>query len=139
MNSKPINKNLIFIITFFVLTVTLILWLDPGLYLGGDQGRYLMFAENITNGYYTKSHIHYNLWNGPGYPLVLAIFKFFEPPLILYRLLNAVFLTFTVYFVSKFLYCEKIKFSFYWTVLFALITIYFNYSKISLILTFVKR
>ena len=42
--------------------------------LDGDEGRYLWFAENILNGFYSPYAPDINLWNGPGYPLLLAPF-----------------------------------------------------------------
>jgi len=57
----------------------------------GDEGRYLNFATNLTQGFYTTREDP-SLWNGPGYPLVLAPFTAAGAPLIVMKLLNAVFL-----------------------------------------------
>ena len=54
----------------------------------GDEGRYLYFANNLLSGFYSPPYPEINLWNGPGYPLFLAPFIFFELPLIALRLLN---------------------------------------------------
>lgn len=66
-------------------------------FLWADEGRYLQFAENLTKGYYSPLDI-IDLWNGPGYPLILTVFVFFRSPIIIPKLLNAVFLFFAVYF-----------------------------------------
>jgi len=66
--------------------------------LEGDEGRYLMFAENLTHGFYSPRDT-INLWNGPGYPLVLAPFVAFNIPLIVPTLANAVFLFLGVAYV----------------------------------------
>lgn len=59
--------------------------------LRGDEGRYVMFARNITRGHYSPRDT-VNLWHGPGYPIVLAPFVGFGVPLLVPKLLNAVFL-----------------------------------------------
>jgi len=57
----------------------------------GDEGRYVMFATNLSHGYYSpKDEI--NLWNGPGYPIVLLPFILLGLPLLTAKLLNAFFL-----------------------------------------------
>jgi len=56
-----------------------------------DELRYLMFADNLIHGYYSPRP-NINLWNGPGYPLVLTPFVLFQIPLIYAKLLNAFFL-----------------------------------------------
>ena len=129
-----LDKNNILIVFYFLLLIILIIWLNPN-HMGSDQGRYMMFAENITHGFYTNSDQNYNLWSGPGYPLFLAIFKIWELPLIVFRLLNAVFLTFSLLMVNKILRAEKIKNYFQICLLFAIITLYFILDKISFILT----
>ena len=35
-----------------------------------DEARYLMFAQNLSEGYYSPT-ASINIWNGPGYPIVL--------------------------------------------------------------------
>ena len=57
----------------------------------GDEGRYVWFAENLTQGHYSPTQ-EINLWNGPGYPLVLAPFVAYKLPWTLARLANALFL-----------------------------------------------
>lgn len=55
----------------------------------GDEARYLFFAENITHGFYSPPDI--NLWNGPGYPLIIAPLVALKAPPICITLLNALF------------------------------------------------
>jgi hypothetical protein len=44
--------------------------MNPGIAQFSDSTRYIWFAENLTHGYYSpKAYI--NLWNGPGYPIML--------------------------------------------------------------------
>ena len=54
-----------------------------------DENRYIAFGRNLTQGYYSPPG-RLNLWNGPGYPLVLAPFVVLNLPWTLARLLNAV-------------------------------------------------
>jgi len=66
----------------------------------GDESRYLMFAENITRGYYSQPPPNISLWNGPGYPLLLVPFVLINS-LKLAKIFNAIFLYFSVVFSIK--------------------------------------
>jgi hypothetical protein len=56
-----------------------------------DEGRYLEYANNITQGFYANPS-YPDLINGPGYPLVLAALLKLNAPLLVLRLLNAAFM-----------------------------------------------
>jgi len=62
-----------------------------------DEGRYLWFAENLTQGFYVTQQ-EPDLLNGPGYPLVLAPLVALKVPLMGLRLLNAVFMALAAWF-----------------------------------------
>lgn len=62
----------------------------------GDEPRYVAFANNLLHGFYSPSYPNINLWNGPGYPIILMPFVFFKLPYLLFRLLNAFFLYFSL-------------------------------------------
>ena len=62
-----------------------------------DEGRYLWFAENLTQGFYVTPQ-EPDLLNGPGYPLVLAPLVALKMPLMGLRLLNAVFMALAAWF-----------------------------------------
>jgi hypothetical protein len=64
--------------------------------LVGDEERYIWFANNLLNGFYSPPYPDINLWNGPGYPALLAPFIFFKFPLIALRLLNGFLLYFSL-------------------------------------------
>ena len=53
------------------LCVTLLSWSHEWV---ADEGRYLQFAANLCQGRYALADDDY-LWNGPGYPLVLAAWR----------------------------------------------------------------
>lgn len=55
-----------------------------------DEGRYLWFAKNLLHGYYSPPYPDINLWNGPGYPMVIAPFVWLNLPLLTIRLFNVV-------------------------------------------------
>ena len=66
----------------------------------GDEGRYVWFAENLLQGYYSPPE-ELNLWNGPGYPLVLAPFAAYNLSWTLARLANALFLFLAVIYFYR--------------------------------------
>lgn len=86
----------------------------------GDESRYLRYATNITNGFYTDAD-NPELSNGPGYPLVLAPFLALNANHIFLELLN-VFLVFGgVLFFNKTLQLfTKKKYALYVTFIFGL-------------------
>jgi hypothetical protein len=57
----------------------------------GDESRYVKFAENLLDGYYTPASDP-DLTNGPGYPLVLVPLVAVDAPLVVMRLTNALWL-----------------------------------------------
>jgi hypothetical protein len=67
----------------------------------GDEIRYLNYAHNLTQGYFSLSYPYIDLGNGPGYPLILMPFVAFKIPLIYLKLLNGVFYYFSVIFFYK--------------------------------------
>jgi hypothetical protein len=36
-----------------------------------DECRYISFAENLLNGFYSPPSPNINLWSGPGFPIIL--------------------------------------------------------------------
>ena len=96
------NPYLIFLpfLLFYSYTIFLNKW--PSLY--GDEIRYVEFAHHLIHGYYSPPSPHINLWNGPGYPIVLLPFIALRIPVIYITLLNAVFLYLTVVFLYKAVY-----------------------------------
>jgi 4-amino-4-deoxy-L-arabinose transferase-like glycosyltransferase len=68
--------------------------------LQNDEGRYVMFAQNLSQGYYSPLD-SINLWSGPGYPLVLVPFVLLKLDWLAARILNAFFLFLAIiYFYS---------------------------------------
>ncbi len=74
----------------FLFLYTLIILLFKKSYYVGDEPRYLMFAHNILNGFYSPPPPDINLWNGPGYPVILSIFIKFSASVWVILFFNAV-------------------------------------------------
>ena len=64
--------------------------------IAGDEERYLCFVNNLYNGYYTLFYPDFILLGGPDYPLFLAPFIILKLPLYVLRLLNGLFLYFSL-------------------------------------------
>jgi 4-amino-4-deoxy-L-arabinose transferase-like glycosyltransferase len=56
-----------------------------------DEGRYVMYATNLSNGFYSPLN-SIRLANGPGYPMVLLPFVTLKLPWLAARLMNPLFL-----------------------------------------------
>ena len=80
----------VFYLPFLVLYLFVVIVLRDRI-MSGDAGRYLMYAENLCQGYYAPKD-NFFIWNGPGYPLVLMPFVAFNLPLITIACFNAVLL-----------------------------------------------
>lgn len=66
----------------------------------GDEARYIMFANNLLDGFYSPPSPHINLTNGPGWPFVIVPFLALGLPLICITIMNA----FLYYLSTIFLY-----------------------------------
>lgn len=71
----------------------------PSLY--GDEVRYMAFAKNLVHGFYSHPAPNIDLWNGPGYPIILMPFVALHIPDLYTTLMNAVYLYLTVVFLYK--------------------------------------
>ena len=79
-------KKLLPLLVLYVVLIS-VFWRPT---LEADEGRYVRYAENLASGHYAEPGL--KLWNGPGYPLVLAPFVQLGAPVASARLLNAIFL-----------------------------------------------
>ena len=66
-----------------------------------DEERYIRFAKNILHGFYSPPLPNIDLWNGPGYPLVVAPFLLLKLPLMIIRILNALMMYASLVLVYK--------------------------------------
>jgi len=68
--------------------------------LGGDQNRYFVYAKNILDGGYAINGPLF-LWNGPGYPIILAPLVYIGQSLAVLKSLNVLFLFLGIIFFYK--------------------------------------
>jgi 4-amino-4-deoxy-L-arabinose transferase-like glycosyltransferase len=93
------NPYLIFLPFLFFYAYIIFINKWPKLY--GDEVRYADFAWNLLHGYYSPPPPHINLWNGPGYPLLLVPFMALKIHALYITMLNAVFQYLAVVFLYK--------------------------------------
>ena len=100
MHKKLIrNPFFIFLPFLFLYAYVIIINKWPTLY--GDEIRYVDFAWRILHGYYSPPAPHINLWNGPGYPLVIVPFMALKIHALYITLANAIFQYLAVVFLYK--------------------------------------
>jgi hypothetical protein len=87
---RNIKINSFLLFSPFLILYILISIVFPTNGLGGDEPRYIHYATNLLNGYYSLPFPNIDLSNGPGYPLILAPFLYLKLPLILVSFLNAI-------------------------------------------------
>lgn len=108
------NEFILFMPFLFLYTLIIFLFKKP--YYIGDEPRYLMFAHNILNGFYSPPAPDINLWNGPGYPLLLSFFIKIHLSDLMIVLTNAMWIYLSLVLIYKtlryFLSCKK---AFFWT------------------------
>jgi len=123
INSKKLkNPYLLFIpfLLFFIIFVFLFHTNSNE----GDENRYLMFAQNLLHGFYSPVLPEINLWNGPGYPIILMPFVGSHLPLICITLMNAIFYYLSIIFLFKSLqlivpFPKALIFSLFWACFFS--------------------
>lgn len=92
------NRRLLPFASLLVIYIFLILWFDGP--LKGDEFRYIAYAENLTEGFYTD-RINPDLSNGPAYPLVLVPFVALNIDFIAAKILNGVFVFIGILFFYR--------------------------------------
>lgn len=81
---------IIYIITFSPTDIT-----------AGDTARYLLYANNLIQGFYSPPAPNIWLINGPGYPIIIVPFLMLKLPLISIALMNAFFYYFSIILLFK--------------------------------------
>src|SRR5688572_15661399 len=66
-----------------------------------DEPSYLGYVSNLLKGYYSPPPPDIDLWHAPGYPLLITPFVAAGVPLLAIRLLNAIFLYFSIVLFYK--------------------------------------
>lgn len=85
---------------FLLLFILIVLRFNNNVF-ENDEQRYIQFSKNLLNGFYSPPAPDINLWNGPGYPLILMPFVAFKINPVYITLLNAVFYYLSIVFLFK--------------------------------------
>src|SRR6185437_1775700 len=93
------NPFILFLPFLIIYIVFVLLMYSP--VNSGDEPRYLRFANNLLNGFYSQAGANVNLTNGPGYPLLLVLFLLFHLPKVGIVMINAVFHYLSIIFLFK--------------------------------------
>lgn len=92
------KKNYLIFSPLLVLYLILIVLFAPSVH--GDEVRYLNYAKNMAQGFYTDPD-NPKLSNGPGYPLVLVPFVASNVNVLIPRALNAILVFIAVIYLYK--------------------------------------
>lgn len=107
-------KDIIKIFPLFGIYIFIVLVASTNTFQG-DESRYVLFANNLSQGFYSSSD-NITLTNGPGYPIVLLPFVIFKLPWIMAKLLNALFLFWgMIYFYNALRFYMSERFALYFT------------------------
>lgn len=101
---KRLIRNPYFIFLPFLLYYIYFIVINKWPTLYGDEIRYTNFAWRLLHGYYSLPAPNINLWNGPGYPIVIALFMALKQHALYITLANAFFMYLGVVFL-----CQSIK------------------------------
>lgn len=66
-----------------------------------DEPSYLGYVSNLLNGFYSPPPPDIDLWHAPGYPILITPFVAVGAPLLLIKMLNAIFLYLAVVIFYK--------------------------------------
>jgi len=132
-NFKLTNNPYLFFSPFLIIFIVLVLKLHTDV-MEGDEGGYIMFAQNLLHGFYSPPAPDINLWWGPGYPILLTPFVALRLPLIYITLMNAVFQYLSIVLLFKAIlqfveFRKALLFSLFWAFC------YSSYSYMASILT----
>lgn len=93
------NPYFIFLPWLFYYIYFIVINKWPTLY--GDEIRYTDFAWRLLHGYYSPPAPGINLWNGPGYPIVIALFMALRQHALYITLANAFYMYLGVVFLYQ--------------------------------------
>lgn len=112
-------KNKIKLLPFLILYILIVLLTYENEFFG-DEERYILHAQYLTEGYYSPRGDDVTLLSGPGYPFVLYPFALFKIPWLAAKFLNPFFLFFAVlYFYSTLCFFTDKKKAIYFSFLLA--------------------
>ena len=100
-NYLKIKHNPYIVFLPFLVAFIIYVLMFPSDGKGGDELRYLFYAQNLIHGFYSPPAPNIQLINGPGYPIILIPFLLLKLPAISMTLLNAFFYYFSIIFLFK--------------------------------------
>jgi hypothetical protein len=98
---KKLLRNPYFLFLPFLFLYSYIIVINKWPKLYGDEIRYADFAWHLLHGYYSPPAPHIDLWNGPGYPLVIVPFMALKIHALYITLINGLFQYLAVVFLYK--------------------------------------
>jgi 4-amino-4-deoxy-L-arabinose transferase-like glycosyltransferase len=101
MKPNSILKKPFFLFLPFLAVYTVIVFLFQTKGMVGDEGRYIIDANNLLHGFFSPPAPGIRLYNGPGYPILLMPFQWLHLPITAIRLLNPVFLYLSLVLLYK--------------------------------------
>ncbi len=104
--AKNFRNSYLNLPVFWKLFPLFILYISISLLFGhsdpaGDENRYLFFANNLLNGFYSPPPPEISLWNGPGYPVIVAAILFLGANKVMLSIVNAVLFFLSILFIHK--------------------------------------
>lgn len=119
MKNYKLTRNPFLLFSPFLVLFILLVLKQHSDVMEGDEGRYVFFAKNLLQGFYSPPVPGIDLWCGPGYPILLMPFVALGLPLICITLMNAIFQYLSIVLLFKSLlnfvdYQKAILFSLFW-------------------------
>jgi hypothetical protein len=100
-NQTPFTRKFLLLLLGLSCLYLFLILRFGGAKINGDETRYLAYAENLSQGFYTPTDDPH-LRNGPGYPLVLTPFVAMGAPAFLMKFLNLGFMLGGLWFFFSF-------------------------------------
>ena len=101
-NSRVIKKPYLLFSPFLILYIIIGIYFRLNGPVGGDEGHYFQFADNLKYGFYSPNN-NIDVWFGPGFPIYLWFGQLIGIPKLGFVILNAFFLYFTIVFFNQIL------------------------------------
>lgn len=99
-NHKVAQNPFLLFLPFLILYVVVIFIFAVSV-VTGDESRYLMYARNLTSGFYSLPASKLDLGNGPGYSIIITPFVALNLPVLYMKLMNALFYYFSIILLFK--------------------------------------
>ncbi len=97
---KILQNPYVLFLPFLIAFIFYVLF-NPTNGAGGDEPRYLFYAKNLLQGYYSPPGKPIYLINGPGYPIILMPFVALNVPFVYMALMNPFFYYFSIILLYK--------------------------------------